>query len=303
MSNKELVSVVVLTKNSAKTLSKCLESINENKGKHNIETIIVDGGSTDDTIEIAKQYGVNRILQDDGKGLAYARDVGWRYAKGTYILFIDSDVLLPPDFSDKALQIFAFNQDAGGVSAKLNYTCEGRGIHVKFQCYNIYYLAQQSFPVFPSEASLLNTACALCRRDALEKVDGFDHDFAMAWENVNISERLKEAGYKIHYVDSFATHIEFADRFRKQNFKYGKAYVLLHNKYPKIFPLLTKKWIFNSIMVFTFPLLTPICYLRHLQSYLRIKGLPLTTRLGLTLIEVERQIIRTLGLLYQLITG
>jgi len=300
MNERELVSVVILTKNSAKTLSKCLESINGNRREHKIEVILVDSGSTDDTLKIAKQYRVNKILQDEGKGLAYARDIGWRSAEGKYILFLDSDVVLPPDFLDKVLLIF-MNPDVGGVSAKLYYVSEDKGIHAKFQCYNTYLLAQQLSPTFPSEVYGLHTACTIYRREALEKVNGFNYNFAMAGEDVDISTRVRQAGYRLHYIDSQATHAEFANRFRKQNFKYGKAYVLLHKKYPKMFPLVSKKWIFNILTVFTFPLLTPVCYLRHLPSYLKLKELPLMTRLGLTLIEVERQIIRTAGLLYQLI--
>jgi len=84
MKDKPLVSIIIPTYNSEKTLAKCLESI-KNQTYRNIEVIIVDRFSKDSTIEIARKYKV-RVLQFNCER-AKAKNFGLRNAKGKYVFF------------------------------------------------------------------------------------------------------------------------------------------------------------------------------------------------------------------------
>jgi len=88
-----LVSITIPTLNSAKTLDKCLKSIAESTYS-NIEVIVVDGGSLDNTLEIAEKYGA-RVVRCDWKLLG-ARYVGFRESRGDYVLMLDADQVLEP---------------------------------------------------------------------------------------------------------------------------------------------------------------------------------------------------------------
>jgi len=107
------IDVVLLTKNSAKTLEKCLESIYQNVQVR--ELIVVDGYSTDRTHEILKKfndmYHNIKILYDRGTR-ATARQEGIRQVKAEWFMFIDSDVVLCKNWYEKALKYIGKNVGA-----------------------------------------------------------------------------------------------------------------------------------------------------------------------------------------------
>lgn len=85
------ISVVVPVRNAELMVEQCLASIFQAQPN---EVIIVDGNSTDQTLEIAHQYDV-RILSDDGRGVPYARMLGIEAASHDIVVLIDVDILLP----------------------------------------------------------------------------------------------------------------------------------------------------------------------------------------------------------------
>jgi len=92
------ISVVVLTKNSEKLLEDCLKSIVKNKPS---EIIIIDGGSTDRTLEISKKY-TNQIYHDV-RGVGLGRQLGAEKVNKDLIAYVDSDIILPEDFFHRML--------------------------------------------------------------------------------------------------------------------------------------------------------------------------------------------------------
>ena len=100
---KPLVSVVIPTRNSSKTIEECLSTI-EKQSYQNIETIIVDSKSTDNTREIATARGC-KVISTDWKLLG-ARYLGCKAAIGDYILMLDSDHVLVRDTVERSLTLF-----------------------------------------------------------------------------------------------------------------------------------------------------------------------------------------------------
>jgi glycosyltransferase involved in cell wall biosynthesis len=100
--NEPLVSVVIPTYNSEKTLVKCLESI-KNQTYKNVEIIIVDSYSRDKTVEVAKSFGV-KVLQTDWKLLG-ARYLGFKKSVGDIILLLDSDQILEKTAIKRAVKL------------------------------------------------------------------------------------------------------------------------------------------------------------------------------------------------------
>ena len=95
-----LVSVIIPTKNSAATLTQCLESVRD-QSYTNIEIIVVDNSSTDNTQDIAKEF--TEKVYTKGPERSYQRNFAATKAKGLYVCIIDSDMNLGPDVIDQCV--------------------------------------------------------------------------------------------------------------------------------------------------------------------------------------------------------
>ena len=99
MGNNELISVIVPLYNSSATLDKCIRSIVDQMYK-NIEIILVDDGSTDDSLKICNHYKEidERIIvmHQENSGPSCARNLGLKLAKGKFFCFVDSDDFIEP---------------------------------------------------------------------------------------------------------------------------------------------------------------------------------------------------------------
>lgn len=91
------VSVIVPIYNAEKYISECIESITCQTYK-NLEIILINDGSLDNSIKICKQYAKNddriKLIDVENHGVSYARNKGIEEATGEYIIFIDSDDII-----------------------------------------------------------------------------------------------------------------------------------------------------------------------------------------------------------------
>ena len=106
------ISIIVPIYNTAKYLPKCLDSI-VNQTYQNLEIILVDDGSTDDSKKIADHYAKKdkriKVIHQKNQGQSVARNVGLAKATGNYISFIDSDDEIKPNFIEKLLKLYKDN--------------------------------------------------------------------------------------------------------------------------------------------------------------------------------------------------
>lgn len=108
----KLISVVIPVYNAEKTLKRSIESV-LNQTYSNIELVIVNDGSADDSEKICLSYDDRRIyyIYQKNEGVAAARNNALRVAKGDYIAFLDADDYLDPHFCEKLLSVLE-NQNA-----------------------------------------------------------------------------------------------------------------------------------------------------------------------------------------------
>lgn len=114
--SKIRLSVIIATLNAEKTLKKTLESLeNQSFKKSEREIIVVDGGSTDNTVKISKMYGC-RVINNPKILPAYAKYLGFKYSKGDHILFLDADEELKNNTSiEKKFRILKKNKNLVAV--------------------------------------------------------------------------------------------------------------------------------------------------------------------------------------------
>ncbi len=104
MENKVLVSVVVAVYNAKAYLKECIDSLISQTLK-DIEIICVNDGSNDNSLSILEEYAKNdnriKLLSQVNQGAGAARDNGYKYAKGKYIIFLDSDDIFSTEMLEK----------------------------------------------------------------------------------------------------------------------------------------------------------------------------------------------------------
>mgnify|MGYP001559473225 CR=1 FL=1 len=128
MEDYPLISIVIVTHNSQRTLEKSLQSIaKQNYPKNKVETLIVDGRSTDDTLKITRKYNC-KIIDNPKILLIHGKQIGYLMAKGKYMLSLDSDEVLANPNSLK-LRIETFQKNplvhvvmASGLRTPDNYS-------------------------------------------------------------------------------------------------------------------------------------------------------------------------------------
>ncbi len=112
------VSVVVVAYNASKTLGKCLESLIQ-QNYLNYEVIVIDDGSTDDTLRIAKQFSVKFFRCELNRGWGAVRNLGLKKATGKIIAFTDADCVVEEDWLEKLVNTFENFPDAGAVGGSV----------------------------------------------------------------------------------------------------------------------------------------------------------------------------------------
>ena len=117
---KPLVSVVIPTFNRAGMIPEAIRSVLE-QSYQNIEIIVVDDGSTDNTSEVLEQFGNDiHYMLTENSGPAHARNVGMRAAKGKYISFLDSDDLYLPCKIELQVSFMEQHPEVGMVCTEMS---------------------------------------------------------------------------------------------------------------------------------------------------------------------------------------
>jgi glycosyltransferase involved in cell wall biosynthesis len=113
-----LVSVIITTRNRSKYLKEAIESVlSVERQKFDLEVIVVDDGSTDDTPEVLKNYPVTH-LRTNGVGMANARNTGLRSANGEFVTLLDDDDIWLPNNIAPQIELFEQHPEYGAVHAQ-----------------------------------------------------------------------------------------------------------------------------------------------------------------------------------------
>lgn len=196
-----LVSVVVIGRNEGDRLVRCLESVRDARwdGREH-EVIYVDSRSTDSSVERAAALGAQTyVLDDPSPCAAKARNLGWTHARGEFILFLDGDTQLDPDFVGRALQALA-DPVLCAAWGHRRETDPGQSIYTRVLDLDW---------VYPVGRTLYFGGDVLVRREALASVDGFDPSLK-AGEEPEMCARLRAAGWQIEHIDAPMTRHDLA---------------------------------------------------------------------------------------------
>jgi glycosyltransferase involved in cell wall biosynthesis len=114
-----MLSVVIPTLNSASTIPYTLSSIFSNEfPKEYFEVLVIDNGSSDETVEVAKKFPV-RTYYCSKKGIGPPRNIGIKMAKGDIVCFTDSDCIVEKNWLEKIFTFFKQNSEVDGVGGPI----------------------------------------------------------------------------------------------------------------------------------------------------------------------------------------
>jgi N-acetylglucosaminyl-diphospho-decaprenol L-rhamnosyltransferase len=205
-------SVVVVTYNALPWIERCLESV------RGYETIVVDHGSTDGTVELVRErFPEARLIQQENKGLGGGSNTGMRVASGDYYLLLNSDAWAVGDAVEQLTAFAESRPDAGVVGPKLlnpdgSLQRSVRGFPTLWRLATEYFFLRKLAPRAQAlnafygarfdhdevrEAEFLMGACFLVRRQAADTVGLFDEDFFMFSEETDWCYRFRQAGWKV----------------------------------------------------------------------------------------------------------
>lgn len=216
------LSIIIVNYNVKEFLLNLLESINHATKDLNLEIIVIDNNSLDGSTQaVSKKYpNVIVIENKENVGFGSANNQGLEIAKGKYLLLINPDTIVKENTLIRTIKFLEENPQAGLVGCKvlnpdgsLQLPCRRSfpGPWVSFTKvmglsklfprsklfakYNLTYLDEnESYEVDAVSGSFM-----MLSRKAYDKVGGFDTDFFMYGEDLDICYRIQKAGFKVYY--------------------------------------------------------------------------------------------------------
>lgn len=205
----DFVSIVVPTRNSARTLEACLASI-AHQTHLRTEVIVVDRDSTDETIAVANRWRA-RVLSA-GPERSAQRNTGARAARGDWVLFVDSDMALEPNVVESCIR--ACGEDAAVVVPEAGF---GEGLLAHLRA-----LEKRNYLGDPSVE-----AARFFPRSAFLQLGGYDNDLR-AGEDWDLNDRWRASGLRTVRAGSTIFHSDDALTLATlvtKRFRYGRSYL------------------------------------------------------------------------------
>lgn len=240
------LSVIIVSFNTKEITAQCIESLLKALGKTpeiSAEIIVVDNNSEDGSTEVIKQYPVVPINLNANIGFGGANNKALAVARGKYTLFLNSDVLHNDINYGDILHYLDVHREVGALTVKvvLDETridpASHRGFPTLWRSFTYFSKLEQTFGGVPGLRKLvggyhlldkdLNTvheiespsgAFFLSPTALLKELGGFDRDFFMYGEDLDLAFRIVEKGYKIIYYPKYTvTHLKYSSGIKKKD--------------------------------------------------------------------------------------
>jgi GT2 family glycosyltransferase len=252
---KVQLSIIIVNYNSKKLTEQCLVSVDKAITGINAEIIVVDNNSTDGSKEYLQPKFINIkfIFNDTNLGFAKACNRGFKISSGNYALFLNPDTILTETCLKDCISFFETHTDAGAVGVRM---LDDKGIFLKESKRGLpspsasFYKLFGLTAMFPGSKTfgkyyvghlpenennpvdVLSGAFMMIKREVFEKVNGFDEAFFMYGEDIDLSLRITQLGYKNYYLGkTCVTHLKGGST--TYNYKYVRDFYGAMNLFVK----------------------------------------------------------------------
>lgn len=225
------ISIIIPTFNGASRIGNCLQALLAQADGRDVEIIVVNDGSSDNTIAVVGQYPGVRCISQLNAGPAAARNRGAAEARGQFILLTDDDCVPLSGWIDAMVKPFL---DPEIVAAKGIYRTLQKSLVARFVQleYEDRYRLMAGFDTI----DFIDTYSAAFRRDRFMEMSGYDSSFPIACaEDVELSYRMSARGWKMKFAPEavvYHTHPNTLFNYLKKKYKFAFWRVLAVRKNP-----------------------------------------------------------------------
>ncbi len=261
-----MLSVIIVNYNVKYFTGQCLYSVQKAISGINAEVIVIDNNSSDESVAWLKEKfpWIKLIANAENTGYAKANNLGWQMANGDTVLFLNPDTIIAEHCLENAMTVLQQDAQIGALGLRM---IDGTGhflpeskrgfpspaasffklsglIKISPHHRNI---AQYYMGWLPAnknnEVEVLSGACMMVKKAVLEKTGGFDEQFFMYGEDIDLSYRIRQAGYKNHYLGE-TTIIHFKGESTPKDARHAKLFYQAMNLFVKKH-YQKKSWVFN----------------------------------------------------------
>jgi len=196
------VSVLVVNYNTADTVVDCLRSVLKQRDI-TYEIIAVDNASDDDSVSTLQAFGneINLIANEDNLGFGKANNQAFQRSTGDYIFLLNPDAVLEDDKSLHDLVQFTHQNPQYGIVGANLLDLAGNETLPRYH-YPGQRHADLRIADLPGEIAWLLGASLMIRRDLYQEIGGFDEDYFLYGEEVDLCLRARKKGYALGYAEA-----------------------------------------------------------------------------------------------------
>jgi len=217
------LTIIIINYNVCNEVDNCLESIYKLLKNIDFEVIVVDNNSPNrDILALESKYPqVNFEFLNENLGFGKANNYGINISKGKYILFLNPDTVIVQDFVSPIVDFIKNNKSAGACGPMLVYedlnfqNSFGNRMGLLYETAEAFMFISAYRKLFRLlrkkdilagnviEVGWLSGACILIKTDLVKKVNGFDADYFLNYEDIDLCRKVEELGYNNYYFPAY----------------------------------------------------------------------------------------------------
>ncbi|WP_372756796.1 glycosyltransferase family 2 protein [Mariniflexile sp.] len=282
------LSIVILNYNVRYFLELCLKSVQAAITNLEAEIIVVDNDSEDDTCEMVKTLFPEVVLIENKENFGFSKgnNIGVSHAKGEYLCILNPDTVVAEDTFKSMLAFVESKSNLGIVGCKL---IDGIGNFLPESKRNIPFVKEAVKKLFgdsqmyyanhlkedqTGKVDVLVGAFMLVKRDLYNKVGGFDEDYFMYGEDIDLSYSVLKLGYDNYYFGSTSViHFKGESTLRDKHYArrfYGAMQIFYKKHFKK--NRLFDAFVWFGIRAVYFFRRSPVVNKKHVASYVYISN-------------------------------
>lgn len=225
--NEETISIIITNYNYKKYVGPAIKSA-QNQTVKPQEIIVVDDGSTDDSIKEIEKYPV-KLIKQKNLGVVAAKNRGFSESTGRFVLFLDADDILKPNATKEYIRKYREDRSVGFVYSGMEYFGSEKGIY-KSKPFNSKELRRGNY--------IHNST--LIKREAFLAVDGYHTGMNEGYEDWDLYISIAEQGYLGAYVSKpLLRYRRHKGAISRNEIDQKKAIGIIYdvyNRHPRFFP-------------------------------------------------------------------